>query len=53
MFTRFHSSASMLDKAIIACVAAMLGFNALVFAQQLQAAPALALTQVEAAAEQA
>jgi hypothetical protein len=53
MFSKPLSSASTLDKAIVACVAAMLGFNALVIAQQLQAAPALALTQVEAAASQA
>lgn len=53
MFGKSLFKASTLDKAIIACVTAMLGFNALVLAQQLQAAPVLASAPVEAAAGQA
>ena len=53
MFTKSLSSASTLDKAIIACVAAMLGFNALVLASQLKSDPAFVLSQVEAPVRQA
>lgn len=50
MFTKSPSKprsfgASSLDRAIIASVAAMLAMNLFVLAQQLQAAPALALAQ--------
>jgi len=53
MFTKSLSSASKLDKAIIASIAAMLAMNVLVMAQQLQSEPVLATSQVAIADQQA
>lgn len=43
MLTRYSKPASLLDKAIAASLLAMLALNVLVLAQQLSAAPALAV----------
>ncbi len=45
--------ASKLDRAIVASVAAMLAMNVFVLAQQFEAAPVVALSQGNAAAQQA
>lgn len=52
MFTKYLSTASNLDKAIVLSVAAMLSMNLFVLTQQ-QAAPALAATPVAPATAQA
>lgn len=45
MFTNLISKASQLDKAIALSIAAMLSFNVLVLANQLQSAPQVAQVQ--------
>jgi hypothetical protein len=45
MFTAMLSKTSKLDRAIVLSVAAMLSFNVLVLANQLQASPQVALSQ--------
>lgn len=52
MFTTLFAKASLLDKAIVLSVAAMLSFNVLVFASQVQPAPDFARSG-EVAAQQA
>ncbi len=52
IFQRF-SKASKLDKAIFASVAAMFAMNVVVLSQQLDAAPAFALTKSAPQAQQA
>ena len=53
MFTKSLKSACKLDKAIALSVAAMLGMNLFVLAQQMQADPALQLAQQTTAVRQA
>lgn len=53
MFSKSLSTATTLDKAIIASVAAMLAMNVLVMAQQLQSEPVLAQGQPVATGQQA
>lgn len=49
MFTNLIAKASKLDRAVALSIAAMLSFNVVVLASQLQAVPQVALTQGGAA----
>lgn len=53
MFTKSLKSASTLDKAVAISIAAMLGMNLFVLAQQLQADPITQIAQQTPAARQA
>lgn len=53
MFSKFPRTATKLDRAIIASVAAMLAMNVFVLSQQLAAAPQVALSHTAASAQQA